>query len=486
MREKHKWDATTRTLILVLAFIALLSCSDDSGISGNASVLPVKTLSDIFANPDAIQYYQDSQTVFDDSRIHTVNITIRQSYLLDMVKRSVNSARYDEHLWMPGTVIIDGDTALDNVGIRIKGNTSRDKPKKSFKLKFNEQDLYTGNANYIQIPSNQGRRYRGLKRINLRGSTTDNAFIHDKAGYWLYKQMGYPSPRVSYTKVFITEITDDGTVLRGPSYLGLFLLTEDLDKTFVKSYFKNDTGNLYKVTGGGDLTDPGVDLKNYTWDDEGKPQRCYRLKTNEETDDYSDLSSFIQTANNDWNNIDSLMSFRILALYFAIDNIQGNWDEYIFIKNNYYMYFCPSYGFVMLPWDVENNFNMGDPEWGFPAFDSAPLLNGLKETLSWGSSDVPLWDNSITDNRFTTQYINYCKQVAALLPQLAVKINEWTSLIQTAATTSSTNLDYGEDYITPGIHTTAEPFNEGIGFNEEKQRVLNFLSSRKTFIDSNY
>jgi len=461
--------------ILSLSYL-LIACGSDSttGISsGPEGEGP-------FTNPERISYYVQSQPVFDDTKVHTVRITIRQDYYVDMVRRSTNSIRHDEHFWMPVIVSFNGETALANAGMRIRGNVSTGKPKKTFKLKFNEQDLYIGNNSYITNTSNKGRRYKGLKRLNLRGGTTDASFMHDKAGFWLYKQLGYPAPRLTWAKLYITEVDASGSVVRAEQYKGLYLMTEDIDKTFLRCYFKKPDANLYKITGAGaNFTETGGDIKDFSSDDHGVPFRVYRLKTNKDLDDYSDLNSTVSVVNNNWSNADQKLDFKYLARYFALNNVQGNWDEYIFIQNNYYFYIDPDYGLVLLPWDVENNFNMGYTEWSIPDFREAPLLTGLNG--HWGGPDtIPLWDNAVTDSRFTNTYLQYCRQAAELLPQLANKISQWAALIKSDAITLHFNSDFGKDLDTPGNHWNTQV--SSASFDAEVQRIQDFLTGRYTYV----
>ena len=65
-------------------------------------------------------------------------------------------------------------------------------------------------------------------------------------------------------------------------------------------------------------------------------RRVYELKTNEESDDYSDLAHFIDVLNNtpDEDLVCELQKIFNLEDYLkviAFDVISGDWDGYIFI-----------------------------------------------------------------------------------------------------------------------------------------------------------
>ena len=134
---------------------------------------------------------------------------------------------------MPSNVSIDGHSMV-NAGFRIRANYNTVYPKDSFKIKFSETDLYLGSEQFKYIPENRDRRFLGLRRLNLRAAPVDFSFMNEVAGYEIYKTLGMPCPRLSWAKVYITETDNKGNIVRPKEYKGLYLLTEDIDKTFLK------------------------------------------------------------------------------------------------------------------------------------------------------------------------------------------------------------------------------------------------------------
>ena len=61
----------------------------------------------------------------------------------------------------------------------------------------------------------------------------DVSQMHDRAGYWLFRQMGVPAPRAVHAK-----LTINGT------YTGLYSLVEQIDSRFIKENFDDDDGNF--------------------------------------------------------------------------------------------------------------------------------------------------------------------------------------------------------------------------------------------------
>ncbi|MFM2024813.1 MAG: hypothetical protein RLZZ56_826, partial [Actinomycetota bacterium] len=89
-------------------------------------------------------------------------------------------------------------TVLHNVGVRLKGATTRKFQKASFKIKF---DAFI-----------KDQRFKGLKRLTLNAMMTDPSQVHEVTSYRLFRAAGVPAPRAGFARVSI-----DG------SYIGLYL-----------------------------------------------------------------------------------------------------------------------------------------------------------------------------------------------------------------------------------------------------------------------
>ena len=83
---------------------------------------------------------------------------------------------------------LHNDTIQD-IGFRVRGNTSRSADKKSFKVSFNE---YT-----------QGKKFKGIEKMNLIGQHNDPSLLR----YWLSLNMlttnNLISSRSSFVKLYI-------------------------------------------------------------------------------------------------------------------------------------------------------------------------------------------------------------------------------------------------------------------------------------------
>jgi spore coat protein CotH len=444
-----------------------------------------------FATPTARRQYYKSTELFSTDKVHEITITIQNDYFIDILNRKYDGDRWSNRIYMPCEMLFD-EYSMDNVGFRIRGNYNNLYPKNSFKLKFSEPDLYIGEGSYKQFPDNEDRRFLGVKRLNLRAAPIDFSFMNEFAGYELYNILGYPCPRISWTKLYLTRTDEQGNIVDPKVYIGLYLLTEDIDKTFLRFNFKNSEGNLYKQTDIQANLDYIPDVKNYVnpWDG----RQVYELRTNEEQDDYSNLQKFIQYINFNWSNIREVTNLTLLGKYFAASNFQGNWDDYVFLPHNYFLYSDPKFGFVFIPWDIEQNCNIGTQFSiiGYsapysPDFRFAPLLGGYKGYYDWISQNFgidpnnrPLWDNLITEPDFTDPYLNSHQKIVDNMTSIIDKVNDGFYLI-------------GHDVIQPYTFTDPVP-NPGAAWypNEipldwylyDQARVLNFLNGRTAYVIS--
>ncbi|MHA2180365.1 MAG: CotH kinase family protein, partial [Promethearchaeota archaeon] len=426
--------------------------------------------------------YFKSSELFSRNKIHEVNVVIQDDYLNDMIYRMGDEVRSNERRYMPADISIDG-YSMDNTGFRIRGN--KNYPKDTFKMKFSETEMYLGQGIYEKFPENVNRRFLGLRRLNLRAAPVDFSLMNEVAGYEIYKILGYPCPRVSWGKLFITEIDESGNIVKPKEYKGLYLLTEDLDKSFLNSNFKNPEGNLYKITDAPASLEYKANLKEFlTYDG----RRIYELRTNKLQDDYSDLEDFIHSINFNWSNIQNVTSMAILAKYFAVSNFIGNWDDYVIHPKNFYLYSDPISGFILIPWDIEMSFNMltnlsiiGYEYPYAPDVTVAPLLSGYKEYFDalFDPEPRPLWDNLINNSEFQLLYNNSHENIVNNMTNLVDQIEQWFDFIEPTVLLPFQYTDTSPNPYFEWI-LEVEPF----WFYYDKSRVLTFLEGRTEFVIS--
>lgn len=277
-------------------------------------------------------------SLYDQQWVNSVNITIHPDSLTEIFSKP-ESDRYFQAQFVY-TNGVDSDT-VNNIGFRLRGNTSRYAQKKSFKISFNEFE--------------PGRTYGNVKKLNLNGQHNDPSMIREKLFYDLWNAFGMPERRSSFVRLFIND-----------RYYGLYTNIEEFDKKWLGRVFTDNDGNLYKCTYPADLVFLGNDPSLYKqlWNGTVTGGRVYDLQTNEDEDDYSGLVQLISTLNLKDDNefkmqIDQILDVNATLKAFALDVASGNWDNYMYNKNNFFLYQNPENGkFTFISYDTDNTFGI--------------------------------------------------------------------------------------------------------------------------------
>ena len=358
-------------------------------------------------------------TLFDNTRVSSVYIEIPQDSL-NWIMANV----YSDHYFKAMFIYDYGSKrdTLQNVGFRLRGNTSRKAQKKSFKISFNE---------YVS-----GRKYQGVKKINLNGQHNDPTLIREKLFYDTWNNAGLAERRTSFVKMFINHV-----------YYGLYTNLEEYDKDWLQKVFSEKNGNLYKCTYPADLVYHGTNQQTYKDIASGSTTggRAYDLQTNEESDDYSDLVDLITTLNQPADAAFAVAITRKINVdnflkAFALDVATGNWDDYMYNKNNYFLYHSTTSGkFEFLTYDTDNTFGVDwvNRDWA------------TRDCMDWitHSEPRPLAEKILQIPEFKAKYQRYLDTIARMIINPGIIFQHIDSLktLITEAVNADTyrTLDYG-------------------------------------------
>lgn len=308
--------------------------------------------------------FPDKGPLFIDSVVPRVDITINPDTLDWIYANPWSNIEFHADFVFDNGSVRD---SIQNVGFRLRGNTSRASKKKSFKVSFN---TFTS-----------GGKYYGVEKMNLNGEHNDPSIMRSKIMWDILRDWGIPAPRANHVQVYINK-----------SYYGLYLNVEHIDEEFVESRFGNKDGNLYKCTYPVDLNYLGSDPNLYKFESGG--ERAYDLVTNKDTDDYSDLADFITVINqtSDENlvcELNELFNTYDYLKVIAVDIFCGNWDGHIFNKNNFYLYHNTATDKMeYIPYDVDNTFGI---DWF---------------GLDWARRDIYNWEKDGSQRPLYTQLLN--------------------------------------------------------------------------------
>lgn len=228
-----------------------------------------------------------------------------------------------------------GTDTVENVGFRLRGNTSRAAPKKSFKISFNTFDA--------------DQSWMGLKKMNLNGEHNDPSALRARLAWECLRDVGIPASRSTHVKLYING-----------SYRGLYSNTEHIDGEWLEKRFDHAHGNLWKCTYGANLAFVSSNPDAYKFTPGWSDQRVYELKTNRALDDYRSLAEFIDVLNNSPLeelpcSLEAIFDVEAYLKAAAGEVLFGHWDNYIGNKNNYYLYERTTDGrLIYIPYDMDN------------------------------------------------------------------------------------------------------------------------------------
>ncbi|MCB0805688.1 MAG: CotH kinase family protein [Bacteroidales bacterium] len=314
---------------------------------------------------------------FDDSQVNRVDILIHPD-TLDWIYNNVES-NIEWHATFIYSYSGMKDT-IDEVGFRLRGNTSRGAAKKSFKVSFNT--------------FHPGRKWEGLEKMNLNGEHNDPSISRSKICWDLLHDFGIPAPRSNHVELYING-----------NYYGLYLNVEHIDEEFVESRFGNKDGNLFKCLYPADLDYLGSNPDAYKYVTSWGSQP-YDLKTNTAVDDYSDLATFIDKLNNSDDEdflcaLDTLFNIYDYLKIMAVDIFIGNWDGYIYNQNNFYLYHNSANDlFEYIPYDLDNTLGIDwiDRDWAH---------RDIYDWAQHGNNVRPLYSRMIDNEQLREQFSHY-------------------------------------------------------------------------------
>lgn len=243
---------------------------------------------------------------------------------------------------------VRADVELDgrlfpNVGIRYKGNgtflEARDTLKRSFKIRLNHF-----------VPH---QRLEDVETLNLQNQITDASYMNEVLAYRLYRDAGVPAPRTAYARVYLTV---PGQYHR--HYLGLYSLTEAVDRHFLLRHFGTRRGALFKPVTSSLFADLGSDWAAYQQIYDPKiplfPEHKKRLIDLARCVTHADDRTFAARIG---EYIDLPEFARFLAVMVYLSDIDGLLGP----GQNFFLHLHPkTLRFQFIPWDQDRSWGQFD------------------------------------------------------------------------------------------------------------------------------
>jgi hypothetical protein len=254
----------------------------------------------------------------------------------------------------------------------------------------------------------------------------------------MWNKLKLPSRRTAFVQLFIND-----------QLYGLYTNLEEMDNDWLSRNFRNGTGNLFKCTYPADLVYLGddqqlyKDLNNST----ATGGRVYELETNEDEDNYIRLAQLIKNiheANGPMaeQKINEVLNVDLFIKAMAIDAATGNWDNYGFNKNNFYLYQNPTTNtFDFIAYDTDNTFGV---DWINIDWTTRSVINWIHPT-----DPRPLAAKVLQVPVFSHRYYQFLDSISKFVFHpfyIFPKIDSMRAFIRNAAIADTfRTLDYGYD-----------------------------------------
>ncbi len=383
--------------------------------------------------------YSDTDP-FRDDYIATVRIIMSEEDWESLQENAFAKEYYRADFWFD-------DELLQDVAARTKGNASL---------------LETVRWESIRFPMaidfnlfNRARNFHGLTKVHFNNGWSDPTLLRDIISYDIFSQMGIPSPRASLVDLWVNDI-----------HLGVYTMTEAVDKSFLQNHFDNPNGNLYKPEvvsarldwteedafkkilvfgmeqpepeldpianlnlGGGPLVDilkamdmedavpalaSAVEAEEILTSVIKRPHNLITgagLKTNTNNPDHSALYRFLDVLNNEPDatfprEIEKVLDVDEALRFFAVSAGILHLDNYIGIGHNTYLYEVNG-KFSLIPWDLNMTFG---------TFNGGIRKNGIinyyvDEPTAGPMNRFPLVDRLLSHEPYLEKYRGYMREL---------------------------------------------------------------------------
>ena len=390
--------------------------------------------------------------VWDDEVLPEVHLSVSLAEWNRLLALYDANAFTTQYVQATLSFVKDGETTvIDNVGLRLKGNTSRRRPEGSYGQMHQRDNTDWHHAhfgvNLRKFADDDAHTIQGVRKLHLKWFKDDPAYVREVFCYELFRRAGvWTAVRDNYCRLWLHVEGDSKE-----AYYGVYELMEPIDKHYLKdrkNRFGSNKGYLWKCrNSAAGLNNPNGDI---WYDDDTDDRHAYTLETQTEEFDSArvQLVDFMNKLNglNDsefYTWIQQVTDVDLLLKTYAVNVAVGMWDDYWNNANNYYIYFngkgLTGYKFFFIPYDYDNTL-------GTSLRCGVQDDAGRQNPLNWGNNNNRLIARILRFNDFKQKYITYLKELIdapnALMDRAAsqARIRSWQQRIEPYV-----NNDTGED-----------------------------------------
>lgn len=222
----------------------------------------------------------------------------------------------------------EGTNRYELVSLHLKGSGGSFQPvdaKPALTLHFNERD--------------SGQRFHGLEKVSLNNSIQDKTFLCEYIGRRMFAAAGIPVPRSTHA-----------TVTLNGRRLGLYVLVEGWNKSFLQRHFADAKGNFYEPAFRADLPGP-FPVKSGVAPDDHRAVEALAAAVNEPDEERR------------WAALGRTLDRDRFIDFMALEVLLDHWDGYGGSRNNYRIFHDRSVDkIVYLPHGLDQLFALRRPQ----------------------------------------------------------------------------------------------------------------------------
>jgi hypothetical protein len=272
------------------------------------------------AAPEAVPAAGDlSELILGDAAMPEISIRIPPE--------SEAALEQQPYQYVEATLVYDGRT-YGPIGLHLKGQNSflPLSQKAAFRINVDE---------YVE-----GAKFFGLDDLTFNNMSTDYSMMHDRASYWVARQLGLPASRANHALITVNG-----------HFYGLFSNVETVKTRMIRRWFDRDDGSLFEAT---DVDFMPAYIDSYEL--EGGP------------DDRTLLQGAADALANDSPSaaiaaVSQYVDLAQFQRFWAMCAIVGQFDSFPYSNpgDDYFVYADPTTQRLnFLPWGMDETFYAGD------------------------------------------------------------------------------------------------------------------------------
>lgn len=282
---------------------------------------------------------QTDEDLFNPGTLHEIRIAISERDWLALRTHVEDDTYYAADIrW--------NEITLRNVGVRSRGNVTRNSLKPGLRIDVNR---------YLSE-----QRFLGLTAFTLDNAYADSTLVRERLAMALFNRLGVAAPREAHARVYINE-----------AYAGVYAIVESIDRAFIRRSFGADEAGLER---GGYLYEYRW-VRPYGFEYLGQELEAYAELFTPQTRQTDSMVGLFGGIEEMIRTISEVSDGRFVAAvgehldlprfmqYLAVENFLAETDGLLgyWGLHNFYLYQRQADGrFQFIPWDKDTGFSAPD------------------------------------------------------------------------------------------------------------------------------